>query len=140
MEDWATSVAIPIFKGNGDIVNCGMYGGVKLLEHAIKIVERVLDDGLRKDVTIDDMQFGFMPGKGTIDTVCILMWIQEEYLDKQMKLYTCFVDLEKAFDRAPRKVTEWAMTKNGIPEASVTAVMSLSKGTRTKVKVGAHFS
>ena len=37
--DWATSVTIPIFKGKGDIINCGMYSGVKLLEHAIKIVE-----------------------------------------------------------------------------------------------------
>ena len=37
--NWATSVAISIFKGKGDIVNCGMYRGVKLLEHAMKIVE-----------------------------------------------------------------------------------------------------
>ena len=42
-EDWATSVAIPIFKGKGDIMNCGIYRGVKLLEHAMKIVEKVLE-------------------------------------------------------------------------------------------------
>ena len=41
-EDWATFVVIPIFGGKGDM-NCGMYGGVKLLEHAIKIVEEVLE-------------------------------------------------------------------------------------------------
>ena len=23
--DWATSVTIPIFRGKGDIMNCGMY-------------------------------------------------------------------------------------------------------------------
>ena len=32
------------------------------------------------------------------------------------------------------------MRKKGIPEALVTAVMSLYKGARTKVKVGTHFS
>ena len=36
-EDWATSMAIPIFKGKGDIMNCRMRRGGKLLEHAVKI-------------------------------------------------------------------------------------------------------
>ena len=41
--DWAASVAIPILEGKGYIMICGMYRGVKLLEHAIKIVEKVLE-------------------------------------------------------------------------------------------------
>ena len=61
------------------------------------------------------MQFGFMPGKGTIDAVFILTRIQREYLAKQKKLYMCFVELETVFDRVPRKVVEWAMRKKGIP-------------------------
>ena len=111
-------------------------GGVKLLEDAVKIVEKVL----RKIVAIDDMQFGFKSGKGTIDAVFILRRIQEEYLAKQKKLYMCLVDLERAFDRVPRKVVEWAMIKKGISEALATAVMSLHKGAKTKVKVGTHLS
>ena len=95
---------------------------------------------LRKVVTIDNMQFSFMPGKGTIDTVIILWRIQEEYFTKQKKLYMCVVDLEKAHDRVPRKVMELAMRKKGIPEALVRAVMCLYKGAKTKVKVGAHLS
>ena len=31
------------------------------------------------------------------------------------KLYMCFVDLEKAFNRVTRKVLEWAMRTKGIP-------------------------
>ena len=42
---------------------------------------------------MDDMQFSFLPGKGTIDAVFILRWIQEEYFAKHKKLYMCFVDL-----------------------------------------------
>ena len=89
---------------------------------------------------MDDMQFGFMPGKGAIDAVFILRRIQDEYLAKQKKLYMCFVDLEKAFHRVLRKGVELAMRKKVIPEALVTAMMSLYKGARTKVKVGTHFS
>ena len=58
----------------------------------------------------------------------------------QKNLYMCFVDLEDAFDGVPSKVVEWAMRKKVIPEALVTAVMSLYKGARAKVKVGTHFS
>ena len=47
-----------------------------------------------------------MPGKELIEAVFVLR-LQEEYLDKEKKLYIlCFVDLEKAFDRVPRKVLE----------------------------------
>ena len=37
----------------------------------MKIVEKALEKRLRKIVTIDDMQFGYVPGKGTIDAVFI---------------------------------------------------------------------
>ena len=61
-EEWKTSVVVSIFKEKGDVINCGAYRGVKLLEHAIKIVERVLENRIRELVMIDEMQFGFMPG------------------------------------------------------------------------------
>ena len=60
-------------------MNYGVYRVVKLQEHAKKIVEEVLEKRLRKFVTKDYMQFGFMPVEGTIDAVFILGWIQEEY-------------------------------------------------------------
>ena len=103
------SVVVPIFKGKGDAMSCGAYRGVKLLEHAMKIVEKVLERRLRCMVKVDKTQFGFVPGKGTIDAVFILRRLQEEYLDKEKKLYMCSVDLEKAFNRVLRKVLEWAM-------------------------------
>ena len=76
-EDGSTSAAIRIFKEKADIMNCDMHRGVKLQEHAMKIVEKLLEKRLRKTVMIYDMQFGFMPGKGTIDAVFILRWIQK---------------------------------------------------------------
>ena len=135
-DEWALSVVVPIFKGKGDARSCGAYRGVKLLEHTMKIVEKVLERRMRGVVEVDEMQFGFMPGKGTIDAVLILRRLQKEYLYKEKKLYMCFVDLEKAFDRVPRRVLEWTMRKRGIPEAMVRAVMSLYEGAKTRVRVG----
>ena len=107
-DEWALSVVVPILKGKGDAMNCGADRGVKLLVHAMKIVEKVLERRVRHMVKVDEMPFGFMPGKGTIDAVFILRRLQEEYLDEEKKCM-CFVDLEKAFDRVPRRVLEWTL-------------------------------
>ena len=53
----------------------------------MKIVEKVLERRLQRMVKVDEMQFGFMQGKGMIDAVFILRRLQEEYLDKEKKLY-----------------------------------------------------
>ena len=34
------------FEGKEDIADCGMYSGVKLLEHAMEIVENILEKRL----------------------------------------------------------------------------------------------
>ena len=70
-----------------------------------------------------------MPERGTIDAVYILRQLQEKCHAKG-KSYMCFVDLEKAFDKVPRKVLEWAMRKKGIPEVLVRSVMSLYEGAK----------
>ena len=46
-----------------------------------------------------------MPERGTIVPVFILRRMQEEYHAKGEKLYMCFVDLEKAFDRNKERNT-----------------------------------
>ena len=46
-DELALSVVVPIFKGKWDAMSCGAYRGVKLIEHAMKIVEKVLERRLR---------------------------------------------------------------------------------------------
>ena len=77
----------------------------------MKVIERIIDKLLRERVDIDEMQFGFVPGCGTTDAIFLLRQLQEKYLGKRKNLYLAFVDLEKAFDRVPRRVVWWAMRK-----------------------------
>jgi hypothetical protein len=139
-DEWRCSALVPLYKGKGDVRDCGAYRGVKSLEHAMKVVERVFLMRLRKMVEIDEMQCGFMPGKGTVDALFMARMLQDRYGRKKRKLYMCFVDLEKAFDRVPRKVIEWALRKKGVNERLVGAVMRLYEGAKTKVKVGKGMS
>ena len=42
-EDWISSVVLLFYKGKGDPMECGSYRGIKLLEHAMKVVERIFE-------------------------------------------------------------------------------------------------
>ena len=81
--EWALSIVVPIFKGKGDIRNCGCYGDVELLDHGMKVVGSVLEKRPCIIVSVDEMQFGFMPEKGTIDAVFTVQRLQEEYHAKK---------------------------------------------------------
>ncbi len=35
--EWGSSYTIPVYKGKGDALLCGTYGGVRLLEHGMKL-------------------------------------------------------------------------------------------------------
>ena len=66
--------------------------------------------------------------------------MQDECRDKKKKLYMyCFVDIEKAFDRVPRKV-EYVMRKKDWPKVIVRVVMSLYHEAKMKVQVGSELS
>ena len=44
--EWAQRIVVTTFKGKDDIRNCSFYRAVKLLEHDMNLVERVLDKRL----------------------------------------------------------------------------------------------
>ena len=52
----------------------------------------------------------------------------------------CLVDLEKAFDRVPRKVLDWALKKKETLEVLVRSVMSQYEGAKTCVRVDSELS
>ena len=70
-----------------------------------------MDGLIRQLVSIDDFQFGFVPGRGTTDAIFVVRQLQEKYIAANKRLYMAFIDLEKAFDQVPRKVIWWAPRK-----------------------------
>ena len=59
--DWEQSFIVCLYKEKGDALERGNYRCLKLTEQVMKILERIVDGLIRKLVSIEDSQFGFVP-------------------------------------------------------------------------------
>ena len=97
----------------------------------MKVLERIVDGLIRQLVSIDDSQIDFVPGRGTTDAIFVVRQLQEKSLAANKRLYMAFIDLEKAFDRVPRKVIWWALRKLGVEEWILRLVQGMYANVRT---------
>ena len=114
-------------------MECSNYRGIKLLCHAMKLYERMVANRLRKKIEIYSNQYGFSPGKSTMEPIVALIILQEKYLDKRKELHIVFVDLEKAYDRIPRDLIWWSLRKRGLEEHYITVIRGMYERSKTKV-------
>ena len=89
-----------IFKGKGDPLNRNFYREIKLLQHVFKLYKQVLDRHLCEVVDIDKIQYGFMPGRGTVDAV--FQGCSRKFLAQTVSL--CLYDTLKA---CPTQLGVW---------------------------------
>ena len=99
-----------------------------------------MDTLIHQMVDIDAMQFSFTPGRGTTDAIFIVRQLQEKFIAAKKPLYLAFVDLEKAFDRVPRRVLWWAMRSLGVEEWAVRVVQAMYSNARSRVRVNGQYS
>ena len=77
-DEWRRSVLVPLYKGKGGIKECGNYRRIKLMSQTLKLWERIIKVRMRKEVTIAEQQFRFVPGRSTTDAiVCWKMLLQK---------------------------------------------------------------
>ena len=63
LADRRQSTLVTTFKNKGDAQNCVNYRRIKLMSHSMKIWRRVIDAEMRKDMKIEEQQYGFMQGR-----------------------------------------------------------------------------
>ena len=120
--EWSTSTTIPIYK-KGDPLNCENYRPVRLLCHAMKIYERVLERRLRERISITKNQCGFVKGVSTTDAIFALSQTLEKYREKKRKVHLTFIDLKSAFDSVSRELIVHGLRDHGVEESLINAVM-----------------
>ncbi|KAL5194659.1 Protein transport protein Sec24-like CEF [Glycine soja] len=133
-EEWRRSTLVPIYKNKGDIQNCANYRGIKLMSHTMKLWERVIERRLRKETQVTENQFGFMPGRSTMEAIYLLRRVMEQYRMDQQDLHLIFIDLEKAYDRVPREILWKALEKKGVRVAYIRAIQDMYDRVSTSVR------
>ena len=80
--DWEQSFIFCLYegKGGGGALDRGNYHSLKLTEQIMKVLDRIVDALIRQVVSIEDSQFGLVPGRGTTDAIFVLRQLQEKYL------------------------------------------------------------
>jgi hypothetical protein len=93
----------------GDVQSCTNYRGIKLMSHTMKLWERIIEHHLRGVTNVTENQFGFMPGRPTMDAIFLIRQLMERCREQNKDLHMIFINLEKAYDKVPRNVMWWAL-------------------------------
>ncbi|GJR28853.1 retrovirus-related pol polyprotein LINE-1 [Tanacetum coccineum] len=133
-EEWRLSEVIPIFKNKGDAQVCSNYRGIKLLGHTMKLWERVIERRLRRETSVSENQFGFMPGRSSVEAIHLIRSLMEKYRERQRDLHMAFLDLEKAYDNISRELIWKTLVDKGTSRRYIKAIRDMYNGAKTRVR------
>ena len=134
-DEWRRITLIPIYKNKGDIQHCANYRGIKLMSHTMKLWEKVIERRLRKETHVTDNQFGFMPERSTMEVIYLLRRVMKRYQTNREDLHLVFIDLEKAYDRVPRKILWKALEKKEVRIAYIRAIQDMYEGASSSARM-----
>jgi hypothetical protein len=131
---------ISIFKGKGDASDCGNYRGITIITVLSKLYATMINGRLStwRLHSADRRakgQGGFLKKHRTTDHLFTLQHIIDKYRTKKFKpLYTCFVDLSKAFDTISRPKLWQRLHEMGIRGQMLSALQAYYSNVRECVK------
>src|SRR4051812_2889142 len=146
--DFRKSIIIPVPKVSL-AQECNDFRTIALISHASKILLHLIKKRIAPIIErhLADSQMGFRKGKGTRDAIFQLRMITErvtqmntEVLNQGRKIlhgrkvYLCFVDYQKAFDRVKHSKLIEVMEKAGVPVLERRLIINLYWGQPAAVK------
>ena len=126
---WCASKLIILFK-KGCKLLCGNYRGISITDTLAKLYDRVLFSRLRTWIKIDKCQAGSQEGRGCTEQMLALRLLIDYAKCKRKKLFICFIDFSKAYDRVSRPILFQLLAKLGCGRTMLRALQAMYDTTK----------
>jgi hypothetical protein len=133
-DDWRWSILVPIFENKGNVQSCTNYRGIKLMSHAMKLWERIIEHRLRGVTNITENQFGFMPRRSTMEVIFLIRQLMERCREQKKDMYMIFIDLQKAYDKVLRNIMWLALQNHKVSSKYITLIKDMYDNVVTSVR------
>lgn len=138
-QTWAKGYISPIFK-TGNPLEPNNYRGITISSCIAKVFNTVLNNRLEKYLTdnniIHETQIAFKRNNRTSDHMFVLRTLVDKIVKSQKKkMYTCFVDFQKAFDSLPHDAVLHKLLNIGINGKFHDTIQDMYRKTSLQVKL-----
>ena len=113
-------------------IKCEEQRTIAITTHTSKVLYRCVQRKIAPilNTAINEMQYGFMPNRGTIEAVAALKTIIISRINKQSNTYLGFIDFRKAFDRVDHTKLIEILRHRGVAEADLRIISELYRNVR----------
>ncbi len=137
-QEWVDAIMTMLHKKK-DRTNCNNYRGLSLVAHAGKvlltIIRKRLGDYVEREHILPEEQSGFRNGRSTIDMLSVIRMLQEAGREKDIPIFLCFVDLQKAYDTVDRPMLWKVLARFGVPEKLINVIRAFHDGMRACIRL-----
>ena len=96
-----------------------------------------METKIRKEVTIAEKQFWFMPGRSTTDSIFGLRMLLDKWTEGQKAVHCAFINLEKAYVRVPTEELQECLRFAETSEWYIRIIKDMYDGATTPMRSAA---
>ena len=135
------STLLPMIKDKlGDTCSSSNYRSIALTSLLLKIFDWILLLIFDEELKIDELQFGFQ--RNTSTTMCT--WVAVETIDYFLRngsdVFTCVMDMSKAFDLVQHSTLFWKLIDKKIPSIYIRLLFVMYCKQQANVRWNGHLS
>ena len=127
-------IVVPVPKPSKDPTCSDSYRPIALAPNLSKVLERCILTVYHKFFVTSDLQFGFKPGFSTSLCTGTLKNVVSSYIHKGSKVYSCFLDASKAFDRVNHDLLFKLLQGRRLPKSVLRFLFQWYKDQSLKVR------